>query len=151
MTKYFKNKDMEGSCLLISMWWILIIMSGQMFDYICAQTCTGYICQRNILERAKFMLDSIVSLTESTGIRRWNLWTCLWGNNYIMFIDMGRTAHCGWYYFPDGILNCIDGERMLSTRIPLMFSDLDYGYDVMNWFNLFLSRFPHGDVSWTVS
>lgn len=66
------------------------------------------------------MLDSIVSLTESTGIRRWNLWICLWGINYIMFIDMGRTAHCGWYYFPDGILNCIDGERMLSTRIPLI-------------------------------
>ena len=117
---------MEGSCLLISMWWILVT-SGQMLDSIFTQTRTGYICQRNILERAKFMFDSIVSLTESTGIRKWNLWICLWGINYIMFIDMGRTTHCGWYHFLDEILNCIDGERKLSTHIPLMLSDLDCG------------------------
>lgn len=45
-----------------------------------------------------------------------NIWTCLCRVISITAIEVGKPPHCGWHHSLDVTLDCVSGERVLSSQ-----------------------------------
>ena len=57
-----------------------------------------------------------INLTKSKHKKK-VLWTCLWVIILTKFTDMEKFTQCGWQHSRKGVLDCINGERDVSSSM----------------------------------